>query len=182
MSSFSASRWPLAKSAADMRLRPSSCTSTSSSAPSPQATTGGFTLTQPARRAPAALSSRARAARCAASGRERRCKRRATVASRARGCEWPRAGWHQSIRPSSFFEQRRVGGLRRILLFGDDRARRQTLQRPHQQLRAHLRQARGQLHRGLLRPDAGFRLQQHVAGIEAGIDPHGGDAGAWFRR
>ena len=36
--SFSVNRWPLAKSAADMRLRPSSCTSTSSRAPEPQLT------------------------------------------------------------------------------------------------------------------------------------------------
>src|ERR1051326_7004055 len=35
--SFSDNRWPLAKSVADMRLRPSSCTSINSSEPSPQA-------------------------------------------------------------------------------------------------------------------------------------------------
>src|ERR1035437_5422876 len=43
--SFSVKRCPLAKSAAEIRLRPSSCTSRSSKTPSPQATTTGFKLT-----------------------------------------------------------------------------------------------------------------------------------------
>src|SRR5450756_1219090 len=42
--SLSVKRCPLAKSAAEIRLRPSSCTSRSSRLPSPQATTRGFRL------------------------------------------------------------------------------------------------------------------------------------------
>src|SRR6267154_1170475 len=43
--SFSATRWPFAKSVAEMRLRPSICTSINSSVPAPHSTRSGLKLT-----------------------------------------------------------------------------------------------------------------------------------------
>ena len=41
-------------------------------------------------------------------------------------------------------------------------------------------QARAQFERVFFRADLGFPFEQHVAGVEAGVDPHGGDAGVRF--
>ena len=61
---------------------------------------------------------------------------------------------------------------------GNDGARRQAGERFHQQIRAHRGQACAEFDGVLVRPDLGLGLQEHVAGIEAGVDAHGGDAGA----
>ena len=176
--SFSVKRWPLAKSAAGIRLRPSSCTSSSSSAP---VAAGDHQRLQADERPPGA---RARARRATLrlpdvqrSGRESWCTRPARAAGRARDCGSP-APAAPIDRAVFLLQQRRERRLRVVLLLRHDRARRQPGQRLDQQVRAHHRQPRAQFDRSLLRADLRFRLQQHVAGVQARVDPHRGHAGA----
>ena len=72
-------------------------------------------------------------------------------------------------------DQRRVGGLGRVLLFRRDRI--DLRQRFHQQSRAHGRQPFAQFDRGLLRPDFGFAFAQHIASVEPSVDAHDRHAG-----
>ena len=58
-----------------------------------------------------------------------------------------------------------------------ERALLQALQSLHHQLGAGRRHARRQSHSGIFGRDGDFLLQQDVAGIQAFIQPHGGDAG-----
>ena len=53
----------------------------------------------------------------------------------------------------------------------------QSMQRLHHQVGADRGQPRSQRLRGVIRRDRNFLLQQNVAGIESGIDAHGGHAG-----
>ena len=142
--SFSVNRWPLAKSAAGIRLRPSSCTSSSSRSPSRRKPPAAASADQRPggadfRSAPALRRARA-TSRCAASARERPCTRPATAAIRAPDCESPAPCRVQSIAPVFLLQQRRVGGLRVVLLLRHDRPGCQSVQRLHQQVRAHRRQ------------------------------------------
>ena len=67
--------------------------------------------------------------------------------------------------------------MRVVLRRGRERARIEPLQRLDEQRGAQLGEARAEGHRGVRRADRRGRLQQHVAGIEAGIDAHRGHAG-----
>ena len=177
--SFSVKRCPLAKSAAEMRLRPSSCTSSSSSAPVAAGHHQRLHADEARPAPPVAARHRARGLpdvqRLAA---ESWSARRARAAGRAPDCGWPSAGCVQSIAPSSFFSSGARWPARRPAFPGRCVPAAQARQRLHQQVRAHHGQAPAQFDGVLLGADLGLRLQQHVAGIEPGIDPHRGDAGA----
>ena len=54
------------------------------------------------------------------------------------------------------------------------------LQRLNQQIRAGLRQPLAQFESILFGTDFGFPFEQHVAGVEPGVDAHGRNAGARF--
>ena len=118
---------------------------------------------------------------CSGWPRKRGLRARATAAVRARDCGSATAGCVQSITAVLLLEQRRPGGLRDRPAFPARCVpRRQAGQRLHQQVRAHHGEAPAELDGILLGRDFGFRFEQHVAGIEPGVDLHGGDAGARF--
>ena len=85
----SAGRWRNRRP--DIRLRPSSCTSSNSSAPSPQPPAAAAHVRMRARGSRRRVAGHAVPSRCAASGRERSCRRPARAAGRARDCESRRA-------------------------------------------------------------------------------------------
>ncbi len=98
---FPVMRWPLAKASAAIRLRPSSCTSISSSAPSPQTTRSGWQQ-QLARRAGLRRRGHTRfpdVQQLAAKARVRAGPGLEAAHAIVDAC----AGWLQSMRPSSFF-------------------------------------------------------------------------------
>src|SRR5581483_5944224 len=70
--------------------------------------------------------------------------------------------------------QRCLGVVLRLWL---NRSRFDACERRQQQLRAASRQSLTQFDRVFLGADGSLLLQQHVTGIETGVDAHGGDAG-----
>ncbi len=77
-----------------------------------------------------------------------------------------------------FLEDGRVGGLGGVLGFGNDEF--DAGEGFDQEIGAHGREAGAKFDSGLLRPDFGFGFEEHIAGVEASIDAHGGDTGERF--
>jgi len=80
------------------------------------------------------------------------------------------------MRPSSFFQDRRECSLRVVLLARANGIGLQSLQSFDHQIGTDRGEARRESFSSVVRRDPELLLHQDVAGVEAGVDAHGGDA------